>query len=153
MGSIKVKQHDSRDCGAACLASVGNYFGVQLPVARIRQLAGTDQSGTNILGLVEAADQMGLIAKGVRTSINMLSEIPLPAIAHIIKDSDQHHYVVIYAISQKGLRVMDPASGKLETWKRSEFQKQWSEVLVIFRKKKDFHQINETASKDRKSVV
>ena len=90
---------------------------------------------------------MGLIAKGVRTSINMLSEIPLPAIAHIIKESDQqHHYVVIYANSKKGLQVMDPASGKLETWKRSEFQKQWSGVLVIFRKKKDFHQINETAS-------
>ena len=110
-------------------------------------MAGTDQQGTNILGLVEAADQMGLQAKGVCLPINMLSEISLPAIAHIIKESDQqHHYVVVYANSVRGIQVMDPASGKLEIWKRSVFQKQWSEVMVIFSKKKDFRQRNETLS-------
>ena len=55
--SIKVKQRDITDCGAACLASVAAYYKLTLPVARIRQMAGTDKKGTNILGLVEAAEK------------------------------------------------------------------------------------------------
>lgn len=34
---IKIKQHDITDCGAACLASVCAHYGLQFPVARIRQ--------------------------------------------------------------------------------------------------------------------
>ena len=42
---IKIKQHDITDCGAACLASVCAHYGLQYPVARIRQYAFTDQKG------------------------------------------------------------------------------------------------------------
>ena len=44
---IKIKQFDITDCGAACLASVCAYYGLQFPIARIRQYAFTDQKGTN----------------------------------------------------------------------------------------------------------
>ena len=57
---IKIKQHDITDCGAACLASVCAYYGLQFPVARIRQYAFTDQKGTNVLGMIEAAAKLGL---------------------------------------------------------------------------------------------
>ena len=60
---IKIKQFDITDCGAACLASVCAYYGLQFPIARIRQYAFTDQKGTNILGLIEAANKLGLSAK------------------------------------------------------------------------------------------
>lgn len=53
---IKIKQRDITDCGAACLASVAAYYKLQLPVSRIRQFAGTDKRGTNVLGLIEAAN-------------------------------------------------------------------------------------------------
>jgi ABC-type bacteriocin/lantibiotic exporter with double-glycine peptidase domain len=33
MASIKIKQHDIKDCGAACLASIGNHYKVNLPLA------------------------------------------------------------------------------------------------------------------------
>ena len=46
---VKIKQFDITDCGAACLASVCAYYGLQFPIARIRQYAFTDQKGTNIL--------------------------------------------------------------------------------------------------------
>ena len=49
---IKIKQHDITDCGAACLASICAHYGLQFPVARIRQYAFTDQKGTNVLGLI-----------------------------------------------------------------------------------------------------
>ena len=149
MSSLGVKQQDSRDCGAACLASIGKYFGVRLPVARIRQMAGTDQKGTNLIGLIEAADQMGLNGKGVRTSMEKLPEIPLPAIAHMIKESN-HHYIVLVGISRKKFRVMDPASGQIENWDRQDFYDQWSGILVLFSKKEDFCQTNQTVSNWRR---
>ena len=83
MASIRVKQHDIKDCGAACLASVGNHYRVQIPIARIRQLASTDLRGTTILGLSQAAEKMGFKAKGIRGNWEVLAEMPLPAIAHL----------------------------------------------------------------------
>ena len=56
MPQIKIKQHDITDCGAACLASVAAHYQLQLPLSRIRQYAGTDKKGTNMLGLLEAAE-------------------------------------------------------------------------------------------------
>ena len=57
MASIKIKQHDIKDCGAACLASIGNHFKVNLPIAKIRQFANTDKRGTNVLGIIEAVEK------------------------------------------------------------------------------------------------
>ena len=62
---MKVKQRDITDCGAACLASVAAHYRLKLPVSRIRQIAGTDTRGTNALGMVEAAVQLGFESKGV----------------------------------------------------------------------------------------
>ena len=33
---IKIKQLDITDCGAACLASVCAYYGLQVPIMKIR---------------------------------------------------------------------------------------------------------------------
>ena len=143
MAKIGIKQHDSRDCGAACLASVGNYFGICIPIARIRQLAGTDRQGTNLLGLVEAADQMGIIAKCVRGSAGDIPNIPLPAIAHIkIDKTELHHYVVVYKISRGKIHVMDPLSGNLVKYNSRNFLDQWTGVLVLFAKKNDFRELD-----------
>ncbi len=58
---IKIKQRDITDCGAACMASVAANYKLKLPVSRIRQIAGTDKKGTNVLGLLEAAQKLGLV--------------------------------------------------------------------------------------------
>ena len=97
MPPIKIKQHDITDCGAACLASIAAHWQLHVPIARIRQYAGTDKKGTNILGLTEAAKKLAFNAIGVRGEMDSLSKIPLPAIAHLeLKKKQLHHYVVIY---------------------------------------------------------
>lgn len=147
MGSIKVKQHDSRDCGPACLSSVGSYFGFHLPIARIRQWAGTDQMGTNVLGLLEAADKMGLRARGVRTGSDSLSVIPMPAIAHVVqKPAQRHHYVVLYKVNEKNILLMDPSKGRLKKCSKNEFTNSWTGVLVLFARKENFRAINKKKS-------
>ncbi len=154
MATIKIKQHDIQDCGAACLASIGNHFDVNLPIARIRQFANTDKRGTNVLGVIEAAEKMGFIAKGVKGGVDALDKIPLPAMAHVIVKEQLHHYLVIYkvetsSISSKGggmVTVMDPAFGKMETYAIEDFQKIWTGVLVLFAKNDDFRTYNDKTS-------
>ena len=129
MAKITIKQHDIKDCGAACLASIGNHFKVNLPIARIRQFANTDKRGTNVLGMIEAAEKMGFTAKGVKGGFDALPQIPLPAIAHVIVQEQLHHYVVIYSVSKDKITVMDPGVGKMETYTYEQFQKFWTGVL------------------------
>lgn len=128
---VKIKQHDITDCGAACLASVAAHYRLLLPVARIRQFASTDQKGTNVLGLIEAAQKMGLQAKGVKGTFESLSKIPVPAIAHVVVKNQLHHYVVVYEVTKKYVVVMDPADGRIHRKTHDEFKQEWTGVLVL----------------------
>ena len=147
MASIKVKQHDIKDCGAACLASIGNHYGIQIPIARIRQFAHTDNKGTNLLGMIEAAEKMGFTAKGVKGELDALEKIPLPAVAHIIVKNHLHHFVVIYEVSKSNITFMDPGEGDLVKLKFDAFKEIWTGVLILFAPKDDFVVSNQKVSK------
>jgi ABC-type bacteriocin transporter len=144
--SIKIKQRDITDCGAACLASVAAHYKLALPVARIRQLAGTDKKGTNVLGLVEAAGKMGFLAKGVRGEWDSIFKIPKPAIAHVIVKEVLHHYVVLIRTTDKFIEIMDPGDGNLHRVPHEEFRKQWTGVLVLIAPGEKFTVGNEKIS-------
>jgi len=103
--SIQIKQRDITDCGAACIASVAAFHNLELPVSRIRQLASTDKKGTNVLGIIEAANKLGFDAKGVRGNFDSLFKIPKPSIAHIIVKEVLQHYVVVYKTTSKYIEV------------------------------------------------
>lgn len=135
---IKIKQHDITDCGAACLASICAFYGLKFPVSRIRQYAFTDKKGTNILGIIEAANRLGLSAKGVKANDNSLNMIPKPTIAHIIVKEVLQHFVVIYKVTQTHITVMDPGDGQLHKKTREEFLKEWTGVLVLMEPAENF---------------
>ncbi len=141
-----IKQRDLTDCGAACLASVAAHHHLEVPVARIRQLASTDTKGTHVLGMVQAAMALGLDAKGVRGPFESLSTIPLPAIAHIVVRNVIQHYVVIYKVTQDYIAVMDPATGTIEKLSPETFRKQWTGVLIILWPNESFKPGNQKRS-------
>ena len=152
---IKVKQRDITDCGAACLASVASFYKLEMPVARIRQIAGTDTKGTNVLGMIRAAELLGFSAKGVKAVRDSLSKIPLPAIAHVIIERENmqlHHYVVLYKVSEKDIQFMDPGDGELHSMPVDEFMKQWSGVLILLMPDDDFVPKNEKVSNLKRFV-
>jgi ATP-binding cassette, subfamily C, bacteriocin exporter len=143
---IRVKQRDITDCGAACLASVAAHFKMSIPVARIRQMAGTDKKGTNILGLIEAAGKMGFLAKGVRGEWESLFKIPKPAIAHVIVKKILQHYVVVLKTSEKYIEIMDPGDGEIHRISHDEFKEEWTGVLVLITPGEKFQIRNEKIS-------
>ena len=135
---IKIKQRDITDCGAACLASIAAHYKLQLPVSRIRQYAGTDKRGTNVLGLIEAAERLGFQAKGAKGTIESLAKIPLPAIAHVVLKNGLQHYVVIYEVGKKYIKYMDSGDGQIHKKRIAEFQEIWSGVIVLILPSEDF---------------
>ena len=128
------------------MASVAAHHNLQIPIARIRQYAGTDKKGTNILGMVEAAEKLGFEAKGVRGNMSSLSKIPKPAIAHIVIKEVLQHFVVIYEVTKTFIKVMDPGEGKMQKKTLQEFEKEWTGVLVLLLPKEDFNPVNEKVS-------
>lgn len=148
---IKIKQHDITDCGAACLASVCAHYGLRFPVARIRQYAFTDQKGTNVLGLIEAANKLGLSAKGVRAQFEALKIVPKPTIAHVIVHQQQlQHFIVIYKVEKEHITYMDPGDGRMHRVTNEEFQKMWTGVLVLMEPEETFKKGNQKTSMAKK---
>ncbi|MDR2652895.1 MAG: peptidase domain-containing ABC transporter [Prevotellaceae bacterium] len=151
--SIRVKQRDASDCGAACLASVAAYYDLHLSVAKIRQMASTDKRGTNINGMVEAAESLGFAAKGVKAldknykpKTDSLYKIPKPAIAHIITDKNLMHFVVIYKIAKDKIHIMNPGTGEIEKQNIQDFCKKWTGYLILLVPDEDFVKRNEKTS-------
>lgn len=144
--NIQIKQHDIRDCGAACLASVASHYGLNMPIAKIRQICHTDTRGTNVKGMVQGLAEMGFNAKGVKGGAEALPQIPLPAIAHVVLKEQLQHYVVIYKVDKKYITVMDPGSGKLEKHTLDNFGKIWTGVLILLEPNEYFERRNEKTS-------
>jgi len=138
-----IRQHDQSDCGAACLCSIAGAFGYHLPISRIREFASTDSHGTNVLGLVEAANKMGFIARGVRGPTEALSSAPIPSLAHLEIKHNLFHFVVLTSVGKKYIRFMDPDGGTIKRVPREIFKEQWTGVLVVVAPGPEFQKKNE----------
>jgi ABC-type bacteriocin transporter len=124
-----IHQRDATDCGPAVLAMVAAHYKKRLSIARIRESAGTDRRGTNLLGLSSAAEQVGFQARAVRASQQALPQLVLPAVAHW-REGNRNHFVVLYRVSPKRIVVGDPATG-VRKLTPEEFHKNWTGVLLL----------------------
>ena len=150
-----VKQHDITDCGAACLATICKQNGYKIGITRIREVAGTDKQGTNVYGIIKAAEILGFSAKGVKGDKEaFFLEFPLPCIAHVIMDGNLLHYVVIHKITKKQVVIADPGAGIVKLTPEEFFgdvhkegkppKYQWSGVLILLVKSESFQTGDET---------
>jgi ATP-binding cassette, subfamily C, bacterial len=124
-----VLQHSEEDCGAACLASIAQYYGRILSVNRIREAIGTGQLGTTMLGLIRGAEILGFNARGVKAHPDILNELdalPLPAVIHW----QGYHYVVLYGKRQRKYVIADPSVG-IRYISRAELLEGWSKGVTL----------------------
>jgi len=143
---LGVQQYDTTDCGAACLTSIARYYHLRIPLWTIRQQAGTNRGGTSAYGLVQAAQNIGFDVKGVEIEPSDLAEIPVPAIAHMKQPSGTHHFVVIYKVGKKRVKIMDPAIGKMKSLTIDEFCEKWTRVIILLIPSANFEKGKKTIS-------
>ena len=102
------EQQSAADCGAACLVMIGRYWGKNLSINRLRDLANISRSGASMRSLSAAAESLGFATRPVKASLDKFAQQPLPAIAHW----QGKHYIVVYEITKKQVIIADPAIGQ-----------------------------------------
>lgn len=120
-------QHDSMDCGPACLRMVARFYGKSYSLQNLRDRCHITREGVSLLGISDAAESIGFRTTGVKvTWTQMVEEVPMPCIVHW----NQRHFVVVYDVVKKRgsykVVVADPASGLLE-YRAEDFLKSWLE--------------------------
>jgi len=147
---ICIQQHDITDCGAACIASVCAHYGLKFPVAQIRQYAHTDKKGTNILGMIEALNKLGINAKGVRAEFEAFNITTLPVIAHVVIKQVLQHFVVIYKVKDATIEYMDPGDGRMHKVSKEKFKGTWTGVLILIEPSESFERADKTTSNKKR---
>lgn len=119
-------QLDSMDCGPTCLRMIAKYYGCSYSVQYLREHAFITREGVSMLGISDAAEQIGFRTMGVRITLKQLrTEVPLPCILHW----NQAHFVVCYKIKNGKYYIADPASKKV-TFNEKEFERCWCSSVV-----------------------
>ena len=77
-----IHQHDSMQCGVACLQMVCKYFGREYSLDSLSKLCFATAEGVSLLGINEAANTLGLHTTCARATTMVLGEVPLPCILH-----------------------------------------------------------------------
>ncbi|MBR5657249.1 MAG: peptidase domain-containing ABC transporter [Prevotella sp.] len=119
-------QYDAADCGPACLRMVSKHYGKEYSAEMLRQHCFISRNGVSMLGISDAAENLGFHTMGVKISFEQLTEeAVLPCILHW----NQNHFVVCYKIEKKrkgnyNIYISDPASKKL-CYTKEEFLKCW----------------------------
>lgn len=133
-----VKQHDTTDCAAACLAMVCLHYKKETTITKLRDIMGTDLKGTNLLGISKCADKLGFNSQAVRVDKEgFLSKYTLPVIANVITKEGLSHFVVIFKITKKYVIVGDPAK-ELIRMEIDEFYKTFTGAMLILKPNTEF---------------
>jgi ATP-binding cassette subfamily B protein len=140
------RQLDQMDCGPSCLRMVASYYGREYTLQYLRERTFIDRRGVNLLGISEAAEQIGMDTRAVKMAFEGegdrpgLLDAPLPAIAYW----NQQHFLVVYKANKKNVWVADPGEGKFKL-KRTAFEKSWlggggrKGILLLLEPTPDFY--------------
>ena len=150
-------QHDSMQCGVACLQMICKHFGREYSLDFLSKLCVATNEGVSLLGINDAAHKLGLKTLCVKVSMNELDKIPLPAILHW----NQNHFVVLYKMKKgRVYYVADPGKG-LTTYTYGDMQEHWLStyskgvekgVALLLETTPRFYEANKASGADDKEI-
>lgn len=116
------KQLDAMDCGPASLRMISSYYGKHFTLEKLRNLSGFSRDGVSLLGISEAAEQIGFRTIGVKLTFDQLiRENKFPCIIHW----NQNHFVVVTSKPSKNwIEIADPAKA-IVSLKKGIFLRHW----------------------------
>ncbi|HEU5281262.1 MAG TPA: cysteine peptidase family C39 domain-containing protein [Gammaproteobacteria bacterium] len=106
--TTSILQYGETECGLACLAILFDYYGLNLPLARLRDFAGVSRDGTRASTLLSLARAQGFEAEAYSLELEALTALPGPVILHW----NFSHYIVLEGIKNKKVYINDPAIGR-----------------------------------------
>lgn len=145
-----IPQHDLMDCAPACISMIANHYGNEYDIQFLRERCYITREGVSMLGITEAAHDIGFNTLPVTLTIDKLIELviskqaPLPCILHW----NQSHFVVLKSIRRNILtnkyvfKLADPGHGFISL-PQNQFEASWSSedkegVALFFEPTKEF---------------
>ncbi|MBP2046764.1 C39 family peptidase [Methanobacterium aggregans] len=121
-----VMQTTNYTCGPASLATALNNMGLNATELELAALAGTDENGTTMYGLLQAARSKGLNATGMKISSNDLKS---NNIVYMTVNGGAH-YSVIRDINNETVLLADPSLGNINLT-REEFEEEYNGYALV----------------------
>ena len=79
LGFPYYKQLDAMDCGPSCLRMIAKHYGKSYTLQSLRSKSFITKSGVSMLGISDAAENIGFRTRGYRLTWEQLrDEVPLP---------------------------------------------------------------------------
>lgn len=99
------------DCGPTCIRMISKFYGRSWPVEYLRKKANITKEGVSLGGIAEASESIGFRTLSVFIDFETLKKkMPVPCIAFW----KQRHFIVVYEIDKKSVRIGDPAHGVIK---------------------------------------
>ncbi len=129
-----VQQTAAADCGPACLTMVLAYYGKQINLDEVRNLAGVGSRGADALTLLRVGRWYGLRGRGVKVEeIDDLQYLDRASILHW----GFQHFVVFEAWDGEKATIVDPSGGRRKVSKET-LRRQFTGVALVFDPSDDF---------------
>lgn len=103
-----VRQHNDKQCGAACLAMICRAYGANVSLRAIDNLCTAAKDGVSMLAIANTAKKLGLSNYTFCINTDKLMQIDSPCILHW----DLNHFVVLYRYKNGKFYIADPNRGK-----------------------------------------
>lgn len=157
------KQHDSSDCGPACLKMICKYYGKSYSIEYLRERSYITREGVSILGISEAAENIGFQTKRVKLSFEQLTSIiNFPCILYW----NQNHFVVCYGVrkiprkNDYKIFIADPVGEKytlnleefLNCWVTIKQQDKMTGIALVLSPTPDFYNETDNDEKSKKKI-
>lgn len=104
-----IRQSETAECGLAALTMVLRHHGCPVTLEELRRQTGSTRLGVTARQLVALARQHGMEAQAFRKAPQDLPALGFPLLVH----SQFIHFQVVEAITDRHVRVNDPAAGPL----------------------------------------
>lgn len=131
-------QSERSECGHACLAMIGNYWGHQLDLLAMRARRSTSIRGMTLLDLNELAENLGFVTRSLQVPIEEIMYIKCPAILHW----NMNHFVVLKRVKKNRIVIHDPALG-IRHCSLEEVSKSFTGIVLELEKSDAFQAIHE----------
>ena len=103
-----IQQDSNGECGLACLAMVGQWYGHRLDLTNLRSSYPTTRRGLSFANLAAVADHLRFDVRGYKVDdLSDLKRVRLPAILHW----SGNHFVVLKSVKRDRFVIHNPAVG------------------------------------------
>lgn len=115
-----IKQHETSQCGYACLAMICRYYGKIYTLETLSKLFPIANEEISFLNINNAAERLGFHTIIGYLSASKLNKVTLPCILRWNKN----HFVILHKVKQNKYYIADPDKGLLR-YSESDFKKHW----------------------------